>query len=74
MQKCQNAKTQLNMLQCTQREHGILVDAHLTAPLTSKIRLALFVVNSIKLHLIASKVSLQLPDPPHHTTTNQTSK
>ena len=39
------------------RDHtyGILVHAHLTTPLASKIRLALFVVNSVKLHLIALK-------------------
>ena len=39
------------------RDHtyGILVHAHLTTPLASKIRLALSVVNSIKLHLIALK-------------------
>jgi len=39
----------------TPRAHGILVHAHLAILIASKIRLALLVINSVKLHLTAGK-------------------
>ena len=43
----------LQTLNVTARARGILKHAHLTAPLASKIRLALLVVNSENLYLTA---------------------
>ena len=57
-QTCHNARMQKNALEhattkTTTRAHGILGQAHLTTLLASKIRLALLVVTSVKLHLTA---------------------
>jgi len=57
-QTCHNARMQKNALEhatthTTTRARGILGQAHLTTLLASKIRLALLVVTSVKLHLTA---------------------